>query len=89
LKLLAEGGCNARGVGVLAPVATATESTKWFLNEKSDSHPSGTMQRRSFSHKRVDSFHSFTTPKTKSAPIKNEWGENFIMDRYNKAKTFI
>ncbi|XP_046439102.1 leucine-rich repeat-containing protein 49-like [Daphnia pulex] len=46
-----------------------------------DSHPSGTMQRRSFSHKRVDSFHSFTTPKTKSAPIKNEWGENFIMDR--------
>ena len=39
------------------------------------------MQKRSFSHKRVDSFHSFSAPKTKSVPNKSEWGENFIMDR--------
>jgi hypothetical protein len=72
---------GAKELGKSVPVATVTKSTKWFLNESLDSHPSGTMQKRSFSHKRVDSFHSFNTPKTKSAPVKNEWGENFIMDR--------
>lgn len=40
------------------------------------------MQRRSLSHKRLESVHQFSAPaKSKSAAAKNEWAENFIMDR--------
>lgn len=37
------------------------------------------MQRRSVSHKRLEAVHQLSA---KCASAKNEWGENFIMDRY-------
>ena len=50
------------------------------------SRPPGTMQRRSLSHKRLETVHQFSAPaKSKSATAKNEWGENFIMDRQGPA----